>query len=91
MTFTWLNKQGVRSSEGFELQFTDRFKAEYRENGRTTQIHVETSGGNAYIDEESIDRLAGPFESLPPGAGRERIIRNLREALAFQGLTLVVG
>lgn len=32
--FSWMNKQGVRSDQGFEVQFTDRFTAEYREGVR---------------------------------------------------------
>jgi len=41
MTFTWLNKQGVRSSEGFEVQFTARFTAEYREGRRIEVVAIE--------------------------------------------------
>ena len=40
--FTWLNKQGVRSDRGFEVQFTGRFDAEYREGGRIVELYVES-------------------------------------------------
>lgn len=83
--FTWLNKQGVRSDEGFELQFTGRFTAEYRESGRTTKFYVD--GGSAItVYEGSLDQL---WRDTPdPTKERARIIRNLNEALAFQGLRL---
>lgn len=41
--FEWLSKQGVRSSEGFEFQFTGRFTAEYREGDRVMELEVEGS------------------------------------------------
>ena len=40
--FTWLNKQGVKSDAGFEVQFTGRFDAEYREAGKVMSIYVES-------------------------------------------------
>jgi hypothetical protein len=40
--FTWLNKQGVRSDRGFEVQFTGRFDAEYREGGKVVKLYVES-------------------------------------------------
>jgi len=52
--FTWLNKQGVRSDRGFEVQFTGRFDAEYREGGRIVELYVESglSGGEPCISVE---------------------------------------
>lgn len=47
--FTWLNKQGVRSSDGFDVQLTGRFTAEYREGARYLMVDVE-GGGNGMID-----------------------------------------
>lgn len=87
--FTWLNKQGVRSDAGFEFQFTGRFTAEYREGGQVTEIYVEDGTGSITIYEESIEALwnsrENPFERK---LERDRIIRNLSHALAFQGLKL---
>jgi hypothetical protein len=40
--FTWLNKQGVRSDEGFEVQSTGRFDAEYRERGKVINLAIES-------------------------------------------------
>ncbi len=87
--FTWLNKQGVRSDEGFEFQRTGRFTAEYRENGRATNMYVEGGAGTITIYEGSIESLwngrENPFERK---SERNRIIKNLHDALAFQGLKL---
>jgi hypothetical protein len=47
--FTWLNKQGVRSSEGFEVQFTGRFTAEYREDAYYLVVDVE-DGTNGLLN-----------------------------------------
>ena len=41
MAFARLNKQGVRSDEGFEFQFTGRFAAESRERDRVLEIYIE--------------------------------------------------
>ena len=38
----WPNKLGVKSDAGFEVQFTGRFDAEYREAGKVMSIHVES-------------------------------------------------
>ena len=47
--FTWLNKQGVRSDQGFEVQRTGRFEAEYYEGGKVINLEVESgvNGGTA--------------------------------------------
>lgn len=92
MTFTWLNKQGVRSDKGFDVQFTGRFNAEYREAGRTVSLYVEdgTSGVLAAIivDPCAFDRWDGgePIDA----AKRTELFQNLREALEFQGLKLLI-
>lgn len=91
--FTWLNKQGVVSDEGFTVQFTGRFDAEYRENDRTVSLYVEggvTDEGLACI---CIDPSA--FERWDDGqviddADRLRMFENLRRAIEFQGMKLMV-
>ena len=90
--FTWLNKQGVRSDEGFEFQRTGRFDAEYREGGKMVSLQVEAglSGGLQCI---IVD--PGAFERWNDGSAidaqeQSRLFQNLREALAFQSLKLVV-
>ena len=39
--FTWLNQQGVRSDQGFEVQFTGRWEMEYREGPHVLQFSVD--------------------------------------------------
>ncbi len=90
--FTWLNKQGVRSDDGFEFQYTGRFSAEYREGRKVVSLHVEdglTAGAPCTIvDPTAFDRWDG---GEPISAGdRDRMFRNLREAVEFQGLKLVI-
>lgn len=89
MAFTWLNKQGVRSDEGFEFQSTGRFTAEYRSNGRTTKLDCESGNGVVAIREASLSTLwMGSAVALERAQLRERILGNIRAALAFQGLEL---
>lgn len=87
--FTWLNKQGVRSNKGFEFQFTGRFTAEYRENGRVIDMYVDGTPSVTTIYEGSLEKLwsdiQNPFERKTE---RDRIVKNLRDALAFQGFGL---
>ena len=93
MGFTWLNKQGVRSDRGFELQSIDRFTFEYREGVRTITLDVES--GILGEDEPAIlighDALkkwddGGYLDALT----QRQTLENIREALAFQGLGLSV-
>jgi hypothetical protein len=39
--FTWMGKQGVRSSDGFEVQSIDRFSIAYREGSQVVTVYVE--------------------------------------------------
>jgi hypothetical protein len=88
--FTWLNKQGVRSDQGFEVQFTGRFDAEYREGGRTVSLYVEsgTVGGSPgiLIDPDAFARW-DDGESITADK-QEEMLKNFRNAIEFQGLKL---
>lgn len=90
--FTWLNKQGVRSDKGFEVQFTGRFDAEYREGGKKVSLYVEAGlmGGLQCIivDPSAFDRWDGG--ELIDEAKRAELFQNLREAMEFQGLKLAI-
>jgi hypothetical protein len=90
--FTWLNKQGVRSDEGFEVQFTGRFDVEYRECGKTVEIYVEsgTSGGLPCISIEpnAFDRWKDG--EVIPIEQQLKMFDNFRKAIEFQGLILTV-
>lgn len=89
MMFIWINKQGVRSDKGFEFQFTGRFTAEYRENDRVTDMYVDGTPSVTTIYEGSLEKLwidqDNPFDKKTE---RSRIVRNISDALAFQGMTL---
>jgi hypothetical protein len=90
--FTWLNKQGVRSDEGFEVQRTGRFDAEYSEGGKVVSVEVQSglSGGLPCIsiDPKAFMRWSDgtPISSAEQG----RLLRNFRAAMEFQGLKVVV-
>jgi hypothetical protein len=85
--FRWLNKLGVESSAGFVVQFTGRFKAEYREGGRILVVRVENgrSGGKPAIcySPESFQAWAPNHEE------QQRVEANFKEAMVFQGLVPV--
>jgi len=90
--FTWLNKQGVQSDRGFAVQRTERFVMEYREGGRIVTLDIEDglSGGLPCI---CLDPSA--FERWDTGAAipkdeQDRLFQNLKEAMEFQGLKLVI-
>ena len=84
--FTWLNKQGVRSTEGFEVQFTGRFTAEYREGARYLVVDVE-GGANGLLDfsTKSFEKWANSSMRNSPEE-QARMIKNFMAALEFQGL-----
>jgi hypothetical protein len=91
MTFTWLNKQGVRSDAGFELQFVDRFTMEYRQDGRTITLDIESGflGANQpaiLMSPDALNAWDDGAELLP--TEQRQALQNVREALAFQGLGL---
>lgn len=93
--FSWLNKQGVRSDQGFEVQRTGRFDVEYSEGEHKVTLYVEpgVSGGmpSLSVSPDAFQR----WDGAPPGAllapeMQARLFANLRAALEFQGLQLVV-
>jgi hypothetical protein len=90
--FTWLNKQGVRSNDGFEVQFTGRFTVEYRERGRVITAYVEDGiqGGPCLaIAENAFERWDGLSVTNSP-AEQARIFGNFKAAVAFQGVPVCV-
>jgi hypothetical protein len=90
MTFTWLNKQGVRSDEGFELQRLSRFTMQYSERGNTLTIDLESGLINGELGILMRPDAAARWDdgSVSDLATQKRVIRNIREALRFQGLGL---
>lgn len=70
--FTRLNKQGVKSTEGFEVQVVDRFTIEYREGGKTMSIYVD--GDKQMLTNTLFAKWDLPFAHLEiPEAKREQI------------------
>ena len=89
--FTWLNKQGVKSSEGFEIQSTDRFTIEYREGNLVVTIQAEqgTFGGGPSVS-ISVGAFARwdnyrPENSLETQA---QMRANFVAAMLFQGIAV---
>jgi hypothetical protein len=90
--FAWLNKQGVQSERGFVVQRTGRFIMKYNENGKTVTLDIE-SGMSSGLPCISVD--PGAFECWDGGAPiskdeQDRLFQNLKEAIEFQGLKLVI-
>ena len=90
--FTWLNKQGVRSDRGFEVQRTARFEAEYREGGKLVKLYVESgvSGGLPCIivGTQAFARWSDGT-AIDPDKQAE-MLENFKQAMDFQGLSTVV-
>jgi hypothetical protein len=92
MTFSWLNKQGVESDDGFRVQFTGRFTLEYVEGEKTMVLE----GEDMFRNFEPYDFGFGFYEGWrtapwqPPhdreaisAADRLRIVSNITNALSF--------
>jgi hypothetical protein len=88
-----LNKQGVQSDRGFLVQFTGRFTAEYRDRGKVVTLDVESGllGGQPCISvgPDAFEHWDGETETIPRDE-QARMFENLREAIEFQGLKLVI-
>jgi hypothetical protein len=89
--FVWLNKQGVRSRDGFEVQSVGRFTIEYREGRLKVSVDVERGsyGGGSSV---SISRNAFKHwdgSSLTNSSDAQlRMRKNFREGLAFMDIEL---
>ena len=92
MKFTWLNKQGVKSDLGYEVQRTGRFTIEYRDRGKVCSIEIEPGLSDGRPSISVKPTALGQWDDAQPISPDEqrRILRNLIEALEFQGLRVVV-
>lgn len=90
--FTWLNKQGVQSDRGFIVQRTGRFTAEYREGEKVVTLDVESglSGGVPCIILEPNAFVRWDDGSAIAEDQQAQLFQNVREAMEFQGLRIVV-
>ncbi len=85
--FSWINKQGVRNSDRFEVQCTGRFTMEYREGARRLIIDIESAGeGMIAFDLKSFEKWAN--SSVKNSLEEQKcIFNNFMAALEFQGLS----
>ena len=93
--FKWLNKQGVESDAGFVVQFTGRFTCEYREGGCSLELEVESGlmgdrpclsiGRNAFAQWRGAC-----VNGETPVEQQERLLKDFKEAMLFQGLAVAV-
>ena len=91
--FTWLNKQGVKSSKGFIVQCTGRFTAEYQEGSKKITIELESG---KLPNGKFCDIIgSNAFSKWDDGAliskeKQEEILQNYKDAMEFQGIGVVV-
>jgi|CZKF01.1.fsa_nt_gi hypothetical protein len=94
MQFVWLNKQGVASDQGFVLQRVDRYAYEYREAKRTMRLEGESivaglgdsSFGFGFYSHWRDASWQPLFHDIQVSEDdRMRIVRNIKEAMAFKG------
>lgn len=93
--FRWLNKQGVESDAGFVVQRTGRFTCDYSEDGCTLEIEVESG----FMGDQPCLSIRRDAFSQWPGKGRNgetrteqqaRLIGNFKDAMRFQGLSVIM-
>jgi len=78
--FTPINKQGVRSDQGFEVQGVDRFTIEYREGGKTMSIYID--GDREMLSDYLFSKWDPPFSHIRIPEEKQRQIRlNFNAAL----------
>ena len=93
MSFTWIGKQGARSSYGFEVQNVSRFEIEYREGGQVVTIPVER-GSVGDVPSVSISSEAFEYwDNYRVANSKEKqaqMLANFKAAMAFQGVAVDV-
>jgi hypothetical protein len=94
MGFTWLNKQGVQSDQGFEVQIVSRDCIEYREFGRVITVDVEMGMSGSIPCLLISPGCFSRWDDMPQSATLDedeqlRIERNFREAMRFQDVKIV--
>ncbi|MDR3492557.1 MAG: hypothetical protein P4M12_11070 [Gammaproteobacteria bacterium] len=93
MSFTWLNKQGVKSIHGFIVQCTGRFTSEYQEGPR--KITINTDAGKLpngkYCDIIASDAFSKWDDGIPISKEKQNeIFQNYKDAMEFQGIGVIV-
>jgi hypothetical protein len=89
--FTWLNKQGVESSDGFVVQSTGRFTIEYREDAQVVTLQVEHGsyggGPSVNIAADAFSRWDNLRSTIAP-AKQTQMRENFVAAMKFQGVAV---
>jgi len=78
MSFRWLNKQGVESSDGFVFQRMDRFYYHYIRAGSPLKIIVEPGVNAEDISSKSLEVLSPETQAA--------VKRDIAQALDFMGV-----
>jgi|SRR5688572_5444301 hypothetical protein len=84
ISYVWLNKQGLRSSEGLEVQYTGRFTMEVRWGNRCKSLEVE---GLARPD----DFVPSAFERWDNSAVANDLVEQKRVLAAFQAALAILN
>jgi hypothetical protein len=93
MTFTWIGKQGARSSDGFEVQSVDRFSIEYREGGQVVTVSVERGTIGATPCVSISTKAFEHWDNYRPANSAEKqakMLANFKAAMEFQGIAVDV-
>jgi hypothetical protein len=80
--YVWIHKQGVRSSEGMEVQYTGRFTVEVCWGKRNKTLEVEGVARPQDFGPDTFEKWDNSAVSNDP-AERQRILSMFRGALAF--------
>ncbi len=84
--FTWLNKQGVKSDEGYILQRMHRFYYHYVEGEHCMQVNVEPGPHIETVYLDSLKCWLPPFDKEPIALERLKEIQHrISAALTFMG------
>jgi len=93
MSFTWLNKQGVKSNKGFIVQGIDRFTAEYLENNKKITIDLENGKleNGKYCEIIRADSFCKWDDGSYISETKQiEILENFKAAMEFQGLEVII-
>ncbi len=89
--FTWIGKQGVTSSDGFEVQSIDRFSVAYREGQQVVTVNVEHGnyggGPSLSIEPDAFARWDNLRLANPPQKQAE-MRASFVAAMKFQGIAV---
>jgi hypothetical protein len=78
--FTFINKQGVESRDGFRVQFTGRFSLEYRNGSFVMECYAEPGAPEKWVEVPEL-----PYGNLT-AERRAEIVNRISAALDFMGV-----